>query len=269
MEEYRGQQLLVPPETSLERTLRTGKLDVPLIDQSIAGTIASTPDVATVFDDILKRPEHYYGKVENQNPPVSALGSLMFRGALRVLGEGTTKDVEDLRGAIWPSFYKHIGYSFGPFDSSANISDDTIYEMQKGLELVRAAYGLLTDPLDTPGSGYEFNVLRSHNGLGAKALCMIVDRPEEVLMRSELESRLEKTDTLNFSLHRLVKLEVIDTDPFRSPNEYYDGVPDDTAYRTFEGWRCRTNEDSELMVLARYHAKKYDEYVAADAAAET
>jgi hypothetical protein len=259
MEDFNKQQLLVPPETSLERTLRTGKID--FMGLAIREAM---PEMVAIFDDVIERPVHYYDKTKNLMPVASSLGYFMVRKAMRVLGEGTIDEIHETREALWPSFRQHIGYSFDPHGPSRAISDNTIYNMQRGMEQERAAYRLLMDAHKIPGSGYELNVLRSYGGLAAKALCEIVDTPNKVMMTSELRARFPDRERLRLLLRSLVDLQVIRIDPFRSTNEYDDGVPTDNAYAPYptESPRCRTSEDSELMVLARYHAQRYDNLTA-------
>lgn len=268
-EEHGGQQRLIPPETALEHTMRTGTIDFMGLSmlESIPAMRERMPEIVTLFDDVIERPEHYYDESKNIMPAASSLGSLMVRKAVRVLGEGTIDDVQAIRETIWPSFYKHLLRSIDQDDRLAQysrhviatVSDEITYDLQKGLEEQRTAYKLLMDTRKIMGSGYEFTILRSRNGLAAKALCMIVDAPDQTMMGSELDARLAEPEELKLLLDALIDLQVIRIDPFRSPNEYFDGVPSDRAYRPYQGWRCRTEEDTELMLLARYHAKKYDE----------
>jgi hypothetical protein len=145
--------------------------------------------------------------------------------------------------------------------------DEVAHDLQKGLAEQKTAYNLLMDARKISGSGYEFTVLRSRDGLAAKALCMIVDAPDQTMMGSELQAQLSEPEGLKFLLGALIDLQVIEVDRFRSVTEYYDAVPTDTAYKAYSGWRCRTEEDSELMVLARHHAQKYDEHTVAEKSA--
>lgn len=260
MEYIQNQLSLLPQETSVERTLRTGKIDVFRLVVNPAMT-----ELVAIFDDVVERPEHYYerfdGRSKNLMSPASTLGQFMVRKAMRLLAEATTDKIQESRADLYPSFMKHLNYAMELRDAPNDAVGVMMFDIQEGVEQQRAAYNLLMDAPKTPGSGYVFNVLRSDNGLGAKVLCAIVDAPHQTMMSQELYTCFPNVEKIRPLLRAFIDLRVIEVDRFRSVNEYDHGVPTNIAYAAYPGRHphCKTHEDSELMVLARYHAKRYDE----------
>lgn len=260
MEYTQNQLSLLPPETSIERTLRTGKIDVfgLAVNPAMAELVA-------IFDDVVEHPEHYYkrldGRSKNLMSPASTLGQFMVRKAMRLLGEATIDKIQENRADLYPSFMKHLNYATELRGAPDNAAGAIMFDVQKGVEQQRAAYNVLIDAPKTPGSGYAFNVLRSDNGLGAKVLCTIVDAPNQVLMSQELDTHFSNVEKIRPLLRAFIDLRVIEIDHFRSVNEYEHGVPTNIAYAAYPDHHphCQTHEDSELMALARYHTKRYDE----------
>lgn len=260
MEYIQNQLSLLPPETSIERTLRTGKIDVfgLAVDSAMA-------ELVTIFDDVVEQPEHYYerlnGQSKNLQPAASMLGKFMVLKAMRLLSEATIDKIQENRAVLYPSFMRHLNYAMELRSAPDNAAGAIMFDIQKGVEQQRAAYNLLMDTPKTPGSGYAFNILRSDNGLGAKVLCTIIDAPHQVLMSQELDACFPNVEKVRPLLRAFIDMRVIEVDPYRSVNEYNHGVPTNIAYAAYPDrhFLCKTHEDSELMVLARYHAKRYDE----------
>lgn len=259
MEYIQNQLSLLPQETSVERTLRTGKIDVFRLAVNPAMT-----ELVAIFDDVVERPEHYYerfdGRSKNLMSPASTLGQFMVRKAMQLLAEATTDKIQENRADLYPSFMKHLNYAAGLRDAPNDATGVMMFDIQEGVEQQRAAYNLLMDAPKTPGSGYAFNVLRSYNGLGAKVLCAIVDAPNQVLMSQEIDTHFSNVEKVRPLLRAFIDLRVIEIDPYRSVNEYDHGAPTNIAYAAYSDRHplCQTHEDSELMVLARYHARRYE-----------
>ncbi len=239
---YSEQLQLIPPETRLERTLRTGSID------PLGQSLYSIEETVTIFDDVLERPDHYYGK--DHTPAASFLGGAMLHQSVEAIYQGTTQDIGQLQDALLESVMQHLKHEM-PEDMP---DADSAFELQEGIRLERTALDMLNDAVRSPR--FIFNVLRSDNGFNAKVFCLIMDAPGKTIHFSALQSKVEEPERVEQALRQLRRADCIKTEVAA---QYWDGYEEDPDPRYTHNDYFRYEEDSEVMALARFHARRYSQ----------
>jgi len=246
MTPYSEQLRLIPPETSLERTLRTGNIDV------FGALSYSMQDMVTIFDEVLARPEHYYREDRTSSiSPAPFLGETMLRQSVEAVYQGTSQDMWQMQTPLFDSVIHHM---FRKDPPEGTLAEGIAYELQRGIQLEQAALDVLQDATKSPR--FIFNVLRADNGFNAKVFCLIMDAPGKILHLSTLQGHVEEPEKVTGALRPLCRAQGIKPVTRGECDWGYEEDPD-PQYTQSDYFRY--NEDSEVMVLARFHARMFDQ----------